>query len=364
MGIFGMAIPRVLIDGYFYGKPYGFGRYIKELCRALERAPSDVEIAVAVPSSVELPGGYRHLTWRRLPKANFIFWEQIMIPMLARRLSADVIHFPYNTRAIYTFGARTVTTVHDLLFLGRSPDLGNVKDYIFKQYTRFVFKHLTRRSSALVSVSETTHSSLMGLGLQSRTVYNTVDGFLAETSPVCRKAAERPYFLHRGGYQAHRNTARVIEAFRGERSALSGIDLKIIGAPLGADTWNTRGDPSIQFLPRVSDRELAALYAGSIGMIAASLQEGFGLPIVEGFGFAVPVITSQADPMMEIAGDAALLVDPLSVIEIGKAMRTIALDRDFARSLVERGRVRLARFSSTQVAAQMLEIYRACSGSQ
>src|SRR5689334_14022279 len=169
-----MATRRVLIDGYFYGKPYGFGRFIDELCRALEHAPSDLEIVVAVPSSVRLPSDYRRIIWHRLPKANFILWEQVLIPMLARRLSCDVIHFPYNTKAFYTFGARAVTTVHDLLFLQRSPSAGNIGDRVYKEYTRFVFNHSTRASNVLVSVSETTRSRLMALGVESRTVYNTV----------------------------------------------------------------------------------------------------------------------------------------------------------------------------------------------
>jgi glycosyltransferase involved in cell wall biosynthesis len=357
---------RVLIDGYFYGKPYGFGRFIYELCRALERAPNDLEIVVAVPNSVDekFLGYHKRITWHRLPKVNFILWEQIMIPMLGRRLSCDVIHFPYNTRAFYSFRARTVTTVHDVIFLSQSLASGNAKHFLYTKYTKFVFNHSTKRSNAVVSVSEATRKCLMALGLQSRTVYNTVDGFIAESTTGCRKTAGRSYILHRGGYLPHRNTERVLDAFRNERGALSDIDLKIVGAPLGASKWNTSGDSSIQFLPRVSNQELAALYAGSICVVAPSLQEGFCLPIIEGFGFEVPVITSKVDPMREIAGGAALLVDPFSVVEIRKAMITIVSDRDFADSLVRKGRTRLTAFASEQVADQMVEIYRYCASSR
>jgi glycosyltransferase involved in cell wall biosynthesis len=357
-----MTTPRVLIDGYFLGKPYGFGRFIFELCRALGQARTEIAFAVAVPARVEeaLLPKYGNLSWHRLPDANFVLWEQVMIPRLARRLACDTIHFPYNTRALFTGGIRTVTTVHDLLFLEERVPVGNPKAFIASKYAKYVFRHGTRRSGNIVSVSETTRRALLGMGVESRTVYNTIDGFLAAHAPTGAGAhAGRPYMLHRGGYFAHRNTGRVIEAFREARKALPDVGLKIVGAPDGAATWKTEGDGTIEFLPRVSDGELAELYAGSACVLATSLHEGFGLPIIEGFGFGAPVITSNLDPMMEVAGDAALLVDPRSVPEMAKAMVSVLSDLALARSLVARGRARLEVFGSARVAEGMLEAYRA-----
>jgi glycosyltransferase involved in cell wall biosynthesis len=353
--------PHVLIDGYFLGKPYGFGRFIFELCRALGNQPGELVLTVAVPARV----GAEHLpdaagiTWHRLPDANFILWEQVLIPRLARRLRCDVIHFPYNTRALSTRGMRSVTTVHDLLFLKHAAPRRNLKDFVHAKYARWVFSLGTRRSDAIVSVSRTTAAALARLGLPSTTIYNTVDGFLASGDPGMPPDG-RPYLLHRGGYFAHRNTGRVIEAFRLARQALPEIELRIIGAPYGAETWRTQDDPAIRFLPRISDAALAGLYAHSLCVVAASLEEGFGLPVVEAFGFGTPVITSRVDPMMEIAGDAALLVDPTDVAEMAQAMIALATDPVRAASLVAKGRARLPLFASARVAEQMLEVYRTC----
>ena len=357
------AVRRVLIDGYFLEKPYGFGRFIFELCRALGRAETDLAFVVAVPSRLDhvaLPR-YRQLTWHPLPDANFILWEQIAIPRLARRLRCDVIHFPYNTRAVFTYAIPTVTTVHDLLFLHDRVGLSKPKDYVASRYAKLVFS-ASRRSDAVVSVSDTTRLALRERGIASQTVYNTVDGFVAEHAPKTMPLAGRRYVLHRGGYLAHRNTARVIEAFRAACATLGDIDLKVIGAPAGAERWGTGGDATIQFLPRVSDDELAALYAGSACVVATSLQEGFGLPIIEGFGFGVPVITSAIDPMAEVAGDAALLVDPCSIGDIADAIVSVVSDPALARSLVARGRDRMGVFASARVAEQMIDIYGRCVG--
>jgi glycosyltransferase involved in cell wall biosynthesis len=350
---------RVLIDGYFIEKPYGFGRFIGELCQALGASGSSIEFIVAVPDRVNGAAllNYPNLTWHLVPDANFVIWEQFIVPRLARRLSCDVIHFPYNTKALNTYSIPAVTTVHDVLFLKDKVSIRIPKDYIAARYAKLIFQTATIRSAAIISVSKTTERALLDLAIKSRTVYNTVDGFTAKYKPGVKAVEGRPYLLHRGGYSPHRNTLRVIQAFQETHAELGDVDLKIIGAPLGAERWQTQGDPSIQFLPRVTDQELATLYSESECVVATSLEEGFCLPIIEGFGFGVPVITSNVDPMREIAGAAAILVNPASVAEIGRAMASVVADAALARSLVERGHDRMQEFSSVRVAEQMIEVY-------
>lgn len=300
---------------------------------------------------------YPNLTWHSVPNANFVIWEQFVVPRLARRLSCDVIHFPYNTKALNTYSIPAVTTVHDILFLTDKVSIRLPKDYIAARYAKLIFQTATKKSAAIVSVSKTTEKALLDLGVKSRTVYNTVDGFTAKFKRDTKALEGRPYFLHRGGYSPHRNTLRVIQAFQETHAALGDVDLKIIGAPLGVERWQTQADPSIQFLPRVTDQELATLYSESACIVATSLEEGFCLPIIEGFGFGAPVITSNVDPMREIAGPAAILVNPANVAEIGRAMASVVADAALAQALVERGRDRMQEFSSVRVAAQMIEVY-------
>jgi len=359
-----LTMLRVLIDGYFLGKPYGFGRFISELCRAIGTVASDIKFIVAVPGRVntaQLPQ-YPAISWHSVPDANFIKWEQIVLPRLAQTLSCNLIHFPYNTKALKTGTVRTVVTVHDTLFLRERAPLSRPKDFLASQYSRFVFRAGTQkvngpRHDAVVAVSNTTRLALAERGIVAKTVYNTADGFVSSCMPPNRPKPQTPYFFHRGGYAEHRNTGRVIAAFQSVRPLIGDITLKIVGAPEGAEKWRTQDDPSIQFLPRVSDEEMGALYAGGLGVIVTSLFEGFGLPIIEGFGFGTPVITSAIDPMKEVAGDAALLVDPFAIAEIAAAMKTIALNDNTRTSLINRGGIRKKLFSSSRVAEQMIEVY-------
>jgi glycosyltransferase involved in cell wall biosynthesis len=290
---------------------------------------------------------------------NFAVWEQWTVPALAARLGCDVIHFPYNTRALWTRGAAAVTTVHDLLFLGRAPAGDrSVKDRLARAYTKLVFSLATRRSDQIISVSGTTARALRQRGIASEVVYNTVDGFVSSAGDAARRVPPRRYFLHRGGGAVHRNTGRVIDAFRLVRRSAPDVDLRIIGVPEGSDIWEVRPEEGISFLPRQTDEELATLYAGSTGVVATALAEGFGLPIIEGFALGVPVITSDRDPMREVSGGAAILVDPCEVSEIAEAMTSVLHTPELTTRMVAAGSARYEDFTSSRLAAHVQEGYR------
>ncbi|WP_428491971.1 glycosyltransferase family 4 protein [Rhodopila sp.] len=343
-------------------KPYGFGRFVFELCHALGSAPSDIEYIVAVPSRIDVNGLPKlcNITWYRVADANFAWWEQRVIPELAKRLRCGVIHFPYNTRSVFAGSIPTVTTVHDLIFLSETFPLRLrwIKARLASMYVKFGFRFATPRSRTIISISRTTQQLLAHRGIPSEMVYNSIDGFLSLGPSTSRGRPGPPYLLHRGGHLPYRNTGRVIEAFRRARKEFNLVaDLKIIGVPDGADRWGR--DATIHYLQRISDNELATLYAESACVVSASLQEGFGLPIIEGFGFGTPVIASDLDPMREIAGDAALLVNPYDIEAITRAMVAVLTDPGLAETLVQKGRDRMAVFAGKQVAEKMTNHYAA-----
>ncbi|GAC1427138.1 MAG: glycosyltransferase family 1 protein [Burkholderiaceae bacterium] len=354
------ATKRILIDGYFLGKPSGYGRFIYELCRALGNAESDFEFLVAVQNSTaeSFLQPYPNTRYIRATGTNFATWEQVVIPLCALRNKCDIIHFPYNTKALLTPWSKTITTVHDLTFLRKNAER-DIKSSLIHSYMRIMFMSGTRNSNAIVAVSEATKTDLLARGVTSQRIYNTVDGFIGAATLVPSETPSRPYFLHRGSYAlGHRNTERIIQAFLSAPILTDTFSLKLLGVPEGASYWKTTPDQPVEYLPHISDQELASIYTGSSCVIAASLLEGFCLPIVEAFGFGSPVITSNIDPMMEIAGGAALLVNPQSVEDIADAMLRIACDKALARDLAAKGRSRLPAFASSSMAAELLDLYR------
>jgi len=108
----------------------------------------------------------------------------------------------------------------------------------------------------------------------------------------------------------------------------------------------------------VSDEELVALYNLADIFVYPSLYEGFGLPVLEAMACGTPVVTSNTTSLPEVAGDAAVLVDPRSESEIMNAIERVACDPDYRRELRRRGLAQAAKFSWRRVAEQTAEVYR------
>ena len=132
----------------------------------------------------------------------------------------------------------------------------------------------------------------------------------------------------------------------------------------GGSGWNAheldqrlQNSEHVVALGHVDGDTLGDLYGCAMAFVYPSLAEGFGLPILEAMANGVPVITSNVSSMPEVAGDAALLVDPLDVGAISRALTLVATDGDRARQLSERGIQRAAEFSWQRTAQETFEVY-------
>lgn len=351
---------KVLIDGFFFGKPYGFGRYVEELIYSIQKYEKNTTFIVALPEDVLKT---THLDFPHIAKKRIMFplWEQIVLPRLARSLGCNVLHHPYNTSSIKISGVSRIVTVHDLFFKDHSSK-GSVKDHVYSQYSRLAYRYGTRHCKNIVAISKATSQRLNIDNVQSSIIYNTVDRFVEMNSQPGKNTSSFPraekegFFLHRGGYEDHRNTKRVIEAFRVIKLEAPLVSLKILGAPLGANFWGTAVEEGIDFLPRLDDAEVASLYRSSLGVVAVALREGFGLPVLEGFGFSAPVITSNRPPMIEVAGDAAILIDPTNVPQMIDAMRQLLIAENRTK-FAGKARDQFMKFGSRRFAEEYARTY-------
>jgi glycosyltransferase involved in cell wall biosynthesis len=114
---------------------------------------------------------------------------------------------------------------------------------------------------------------------------------------------------------------------------------------------------AVKFLPGVSDPDLVLLMNGATALLFVSLYEGFGLPILEAMACGTPVVTSSVSSMPEVAGDAAVLVDPADEEAISEAMWQLLRDQDARRQLVEAGRRRVQEFAWERLAQRYVEVY-------
>jgi glycosyltransferase involved in cell wall biosynthesis len=178
-----------------------------------------------------------------------------------------------------------------------------------------------------------------------------------------RFALNRPYALYVGTLQPRKNLVRLIEAYEQWcRSSNHNVDLVLAGKvgwlsdKIVARAQQSGHASQIHLTGYVEDAELPALIAGACLFAYPSLYEGFGLPILEAQGLGVPVMTANNSSLSEVAGDAALYVDPTDVDAIAQAMLRLSQDEALRQELIAAGRRNVERFSWEKAAAETLAV--------
>jgi glycosyltransferase involved in cell wall biosynthesis len=236
----------------------------------------------------------------------------------------------------------SVVTVHDLTHLHFYSRLHQV-------YYQLVFKHLYRHCSAVVCVSDFTRREFLAWsGMPAVKVHVVRNG----VQPIYAKNDEAyglpyRYVLYPGNHRGYKNIERLIEAFAHSSLPKQDIHLVMTGADNPALTRKAGElgvSSRVHFTGRVDDAELPRLYKGALLVAFVSLYEGFGLPLVEAMASGVPVLTSNVSAMPEVAGDAALVVDPYSVEAIADGLDVLAHDEVMREELVAKGLQRVKSF--------------------
>jgi len=173
------------------------------------------------------------------------------------------------------------------------------------------------------------------------------------------------YFLFVGTLQPRKNVENIVAAYEALPQELRSMRRLVIAGQAG---WGSEQlvvrlralerEGKCSWLQYVPERDLRAIYQGASVFVFPSLWEGFGIPVLEAFASRVPVITSNISSLPEVAGCAAIMVDPKSVIDLRDAMAQLADDHELAASLVEKGLSRASQMSWEACAAKTLEVYR------
>lgn len=270
-------------------------------------------------------------------------------------------------------GARNVYTLHDLVPL-RLPYTTADKKRAYYALCR----RIARDADHILTVSEASRTDLIDiLGVDENRVSNlyqasdiaaTLEGidetFIARYVEGLLGVGLREYFVFFGAIEPKKNVARLLEAYMASsvKSRLVIVggpgwggeqDVKLLKSLVGLDggrriTW-------LGYLPRDM---LAMLIAGARATVFPSLYEGFGLPVLESMALGTPVITSTTSSMPEVAGDAALLVDPYDVHSIARAILQMDESEVLRSDLAQRGRVRAEMFSAEAYARRLADFYK------
>ncbi len=354
----------------------GVGQYVQELLEELlEKAPKDMFFSVMLHPSLEMKHPLVKFVSRR--KNAEIMWfdipaiglkRDIKFFLKRRRLKCDLFHCLYSNHPLFLKGVQMVT-IHDLKYV-LHPEFMGSKGKLKSIYLKNLMRHAAKHCDKLITVSESTMNDLLKVfphmpGLQERTkvVYEAATVSMKTNREMIKKfELERPYFLYLGELRPHKNVGRVIQAFmqfKAQASPDADIRLIVAGKPhksfvMPADAHRE----DIIFTGYVKDDDAYTLYSNALAYCLPSLYEGFGLPILEAMKCGCPVITSDFSSTAEVAGDAGVLVDPLSVDAIAGAMSQIYTDGAFRQELVAKGYEREKEFSWANAAEETLGIYK------
>jgi glycosyltransferase involved in cell wall biosynthesis len=253
-----------------------------------------------------------------------------------------------------------VPVIHDLSYL-RHPETVSPR---FRRYLTFAVPRALRRSPRVVTVSEAIKAEINEVYRveQDRidVVPNSGESWASSDRPPPKGIPAR-YLLVVGTLEPRKNVRRILDAYRVARSdhdlpplVLAGGTGRLSASEKRAlDAAETDGVISLGY---VSDDDLAALYTRATALVFASLYEGFGIPILEAMSAGCPVITSDSGAMSEVAGDAALLVDPYDTDAIADAIGRIVEDDGLARDLASRGEKRAAEYSWASSGAALARV--------
>ncbi len=314
----------------------------------------------------------------RIPGGPYPYWEQVLLPAAARKHRCDLLHCTSNTAPVFP-GLPLMITLHDIIYLEKMMLFGHQGSWYQKfgnLYRRWVVPPVVRKSRVVITVSDFEReriSRFFGMSPQNLfTVYNGVGRHFqpmsdeTELDRIRRKYnLPRKFLFFLGNTDPKKNTRGVLQAVAGYRSrGDSEMKLVMLDYPEKALTDMLReiGCPELRehiFLTGyVVNTDLPGIINLSSVFLYPSLRESFGIPILEGMACGVPVITSNTSSMPEVAGDAALLVNPENPGEIAEAIYSLVNDLPVRGEMIRRGLERATRFSWEKMAENVLALYR------
>lgn len=352
----------------------GIGRYVSNLARAMAAELQEGEELLLLVDSTrpcpwQLPPASENVRFVATAVSPFSLSQQWRIPQLLRQHQPAIYHSPYYLMP-YRVRAPQIVTLYDLI-PQRFPEYVSARARLFFQFsTRLAL----RQARHIITISEATRQDLLAAYAFQGQI--TVTPLAADSRFQPQSATEidrihqqyqlpQKYVLYLGSNKPHKNLVRLVEA----RAQLitdhpTAPSLVIAGAWDGrypeakerADALNL--GERVRFLGAMADADLPALYTGARFFVFPSLYEGYGLPVIEAMACGTAVICAHTSSLPEVAGDAALLIDPLDTADIARQMKRFLDEPDLISEYQQKALAQAQTFSWRDTAVSTLNLYR------
>jgi glycosyltransferase involved in cell wall biosynthesis len=339
---------RVALDTQLaVGTATGIGVYQRDLADALE----DIDIDV------------KRMQFPLLDPWRFdrrVIWDQAILPLLALRSGADVLHASSGTVPLIPT-IPTVVTVHDMAWLRVQ---AHTRAYA-RAYFGTLMRRLYRGAAAIITDSTFARDEFLELAGSRNDVHVIYPGVDERFAQLVRRPRARPFALVVGTIERRKNLVRAVETL----AHVPALDLVAVGPPTPYLDEVRARIAELGLTDRVSIRgyiersELDALYAEATVALVPSRYEGFGYAVAEALCAGLPVIAGRSSSLIEVAGDDAPLIDPDDVTGWVDALRAVLADRDAAEAHAASVRARnITRFAWHRAATESAAIYQRVAG--
>jgi glycosyltransferase involved in cell wall biosynthesis len=373
-----MKPPRIGIDlTGIWRPPTGIFRYTAEMAKHLLLLPeTDPTLRYVFFFSREVHPDFvpfQHIFESVLcPTRNELLSKQFWFPAILPRLHLDIMHYPtFPPPYVRLPGPRIVMTFYDA-GPWRYPQAQTLHGRL---YFRTLLSHGLRTCSQAVTLSKHARSEIgYFLGNRYLSKISIAPGAVRPafgqpishaSKQIVRERYHLPhsFFLTVATIEPRKNLPTLLDAYSRLRQRLGQACPSLV--IVGRQGWNCKDilrymaalQEHVHFLGHIPDQDLIALYQMAVCFVFPSLYEGFGLPVVEAMTAGCPVITTTSSSLPEVAGDAALLVDPLNPAEMSTAMQRVLQDTALQQHMIAAGRVQATRFSWEETARIYREIY-------
>lgn len=364
-------------------KTQGPGVHIRNVLQQLGRLDQDNEFILLTQNGQELDPLFRkesRIETFRPIRPNRFNWiaDQFSLPFLVRQSGAKVfLATDFNSYLVPPQGVKVVSILYDVIPL-LFPEVMAQQPLSIRIGWPLNFRKLKKSDALIANSASTRDDGVRVLGLDPAritVVYPAVDHTLFNPARALdpavweavryRYGIDSDYLLYVGDVDWRKNLGRVLSAFA---MAPASVRLVLAGKkaanypPLHEQIRHLGLEKRVILTGFVPDQDIPVLYGHAQALVFPSLYEGFGLPVVEAMACGCPVITSNVSSLPEVAGDAALLVDPESVDEIAEAIQRIVADKVLCERLRSDGIRQAAKFSWERYAAGVLSILRNVAG--
>lgn len=377
---------RIGIDARLYNEK-GLGRYIRNLISNLQKLDKENQYFVFL-----LNEDFKKLKFNNnftKVLADFRWYtvkEQTNFPKILNQYNLDLLHVPHFNVPIFYKG-KMVVTIHDLIHQHVDTRSASTHNFLIHKIKKLGYKKVfgtaLKRSSNIITVSEFVKKQLEDewkVDHKKITVtYEGVDesfGNIASKGILKEKGIKPPYIFYIGNAHPHKNIKELIKAFIELRKKYQYLQLVLAGDDnffwpkirkfvMDSRIRGNEGKPSsasrndnIVFTGKVSDEELVTLYKNAQCFVTASLEEGFGLPLLEAFALNCPVVSSNMGSLPEVGNNAALYFDPKDQEDMMEKIRQVLNNQKTRNELIKKGKKRVKDFSWEKMTKETLKIYQ------